>query len=55
VLFISDSLSEVEAAAAAGMSVLFSDREGNPGRESGRFERIDDYRRLNPAHGSQRS
>ena len=55
VLFISDSLSEVEAAAAAGMSVLFSDREGNPGRDSGRFERIDGYRRLNPAHGSQRS
>lgn len=55
ILFISDSLSELEAAAAAGLRVLFSDREGNPARESGRFERISDYRRLNPANGSQRS
>jgi enolase-phosphatase E1 len=52
-LFISDSISELEAASAAGMAVLFSDREGNPGRDSGRFERIDDYRRLNPAHAPQ--
>ena len=55
VLFISDSLSELEAAASAGMTVLFSDREGNPGRDSGGFERISDYRRLHPANGSQRS
>lgn len=54
VLFISDSLGELEAAASAGMSALFSDREGNPGRDSGRFERIHDYRRLNPANASQR-
>ncbi len=53
VLFISDALSELEAASAAGMAVLFSDREGNPGRDSGRFERINDYRRLNPAHGPE--
>jgi enolase-phosphatase E1 len=46
VLFISDSLSELEAAATAGMAVLFSDRDGNPGRDSGPFERIDDYSQL---------
>jgi enolase-phosphatase E1 len=55
VLFISDSLGELEAATSAGMAVLFSDREGNPGRDSGAFERIADYRRLYPANGSQRS
>jgi len=55
VLFVSDSLSELEAAASAGMAVLFSDREGNPRRDSGAFERISDYRRLHPANGSQRS
>ena len=55
ILFISDCLKELEAAASAGMSVLFSDRDGNPGRDSGGFERINDYRRLNPAHGPQRS
>lgn len=55
ILFISDSLRELEAADSAGMPVLFSDRDGNPGRDSGRFERINDYRRLNPAHGPQRS
>ena len=54
VLFISDSLGELEAAASAGMSALFSDRDGNPGRDSGRFERIHDYRKLNPANGCQR-
>lgn len=53
VLFISDAISELEAASRAGMAVLFSDREGNPGRDNGRFERIDDYRRLNPAHGPE--
>ena len=54
VLFVSDSLAELEAAAAAGMVVLFSDREGNPGRDSGPFERIADYSLLNPADGPQR-
>ncbi|MFZ9148965.1 MAG: acireductone synthase [Vulcanococcus sp.] len=53
VLFISDSLAELEAADQAGMQVLFSDREGNPGRESGRFERISDYGLLDPGHGFQ--
>lgn len=55
ILFISDSLSELEAAASASMRVLFSDRDGNPGRDSGRFERISDYRRLHPSNGPQRS
>ena len=54
VLFVSDSLAELHAADAAGMAVLFSDREGNPGRESGPFARISDYRQLSldVAHGS---
>jgi len=54
VLFISDSLAELQAAAAAGMAVLFSDREGNPGRDSGPFARINDYSQLSldVAHGS---
>ena len=54
VLFISDSLAELQAASAAGMAVLFSDREGNPGRDSGPFARISDYSQLSfdVAHGS---
>ena len=54
VLFVSDSLAELHAADAAGMAVLFSDREGNPGRESGPFARISDYSQLSldVAHGS---
>jgi enolase-phosphatase E1 len=43
VLFISDALAECEAANAAGMAVLFSDRPGNPHREAGAFEKISDY------------
>lgn len=46
VLFISDALAELEAADAAGLQVLFSDRFGNPARDSGRFERISDYSQL---------
>ena len=54
VLFISDALAEVEAAASAGMAVLFSDRDGNPGRDSGPFAKISDYSELSfdVAHGS---
>ena len=50
VLFISDSLTECQAADAAGMQVVFSDREGNPGRDPGPFERINsfDTLELNP-------
>jgi enolase-phosphatase E1 len=51
VLFISDSLGEITAAAAAGMAVLFSDREGNPSRDSGLFERISNYSQLTVNHG----
>ena len=40
VLFVSDALTECQAAATAGMQVVFSDREGNPGRDPGPFERI---------------
>lgn len=46
VLFISDALAECEAASAAGMAVLFSDRAGNPHRDSGRFERICSFDQL---------
>ena len=51
VLFISDALQELEAADAAGMKTLFSDREGNPARDAGRFARISDYSGLNPGDG----
>jgi enolase-phosphatase E1 len=49
VLFISDAIAELKAASEAGMTVLFSDREGNPERDAGCFERISDYRRLDPS------
>ena len=49
VLFISDSLAELQAAHTAGMAALFSDRHGNPGRDSGPFERISDYTHLDTA------
>ena len=51
VLFISDALQELEAADAAGMKTLFSDREVNPARDAGRIAKISDYSRLNPADG----
>ena len=51
VLFISDAIQELEAADAAGMKTLFSDREGNPARDAGRFARIGDYSSLNPRDG----
>lgn len=43
VLFISDATAELEAAAAAGLQVLFSERPGNPEQNAGGFERIGDY------------
>ena len=43
VLFISDVKAELEAAAAAGMQVLFSYRSDNPQRDAGRFAKIDRY------------
>ena len=46
VLFMSDSLAECQAAAAAGMQVLFSDREGNGQVESGPFERITSFQEV---------
>ena len=46
ILFVSDSLLECEAAYTADMQVLFSDREGNPGRNNGSFERISTYEDL---------
>ena len=46
VLFISDAVAELEAAEKTGMAVLFSDRPGNPQRESGTFEMIKEYSTL---------
>ncbi len=45
-LFISDALAECEAAASSGMQVVFSDREGNPRRDPGPFERISSFNAL---------
>jgi len=42
-LFVSDALAECEAAAAAGMEVLFSRRTGNPQQEPGCFQNISNY------------
>ena len=46
VLFVSDALAECEAADRAGMQVQFSDREGNPNRNAGRFARINTFDNL---------
>ena len=48
VLFVSDALAECEAADRAGMQVQFSDREGNPNRDAGRFARINTFDNLLP-------
>jgi enolase-phosphatase E1 len=55
VLFISDSPAELRAADAVGMVVLFSDRAGNPCRDSGSFERISDYGNLSINDDDDRS
>ena len=47
VLFISDSCAELEAAAKAGMAVLFSVRPGNPERDTGAFRSISNFADLN--------
>ena len=46
ILFITDSLLECEAAHAAGLQVRFSDREGNPLKDNGSFERISTFEAL---------
>jgi enolase-phosphatase E1 len=50
ILFITDSLVECEAAREAELQVRFSDREGNPVRDNGSFERISTFEalQLNP-------
>ncbi len=40
ILFVSDAIAEIEAAHGIGMAVIFSDREGNPGRDPGPFNAI---------------
>ncbi|MFN7900632.1 MAG: acireductone synthase [Synechococcaceae cyanobacterium] len=46
VLFVSDSRAELEAAADAGMDVLFSDRPGNPEHDPGPYPATRDYAEL---------
>jgi enolase-phosphatase E1 len=48
ILFASDSVDELTAARGAGMEVVFSDREGNPNRESGEFAQITSLAQLSP-------
>ena len=40
ILFVSDAIGEIEAAHGIGMAVIFSDRQGNPGRDPGPFNAI---------------
>ncbi len=40
ILFVSDSVAELEAAQSAGMKAIFSDRPGNPERDSKGFSTI---------------
>jgi len=46
ILFISDATAECKAADQAGMTVLFSDREGNPNRDPEGYTSISDFREL---------
>ena len=46
ILFISDANAELEAARAAGLQVLFSDRPGNPQRVAAGFEKINSFSTL---------
>jgi enolase-phosphatase E1 len=55
VLFISDAVAELEAADRAGLAGIFSDRPGNPGRDSGPFERINNYNQLKVNDDERRS
>ncbi|MCT0198948.1 acireductone synthase [Synechococcus sp. CS-1325] len=48
ILFVSDSIEEVNAAQAAGMQVAFSDREGNPHRDAGSHLRVSSLEQLSP-------
>jgi enolase-phosphatase E1 len=48
VLFVSDALQELEAAAAAGMRCCFSDRPGNPQRHPGRFQSVGGLDEIRP-------
>jgi len=52
VIFISDAIGELQAASAAGMKVVFSDRDGNPQRDSGPYISIS---RLDQLAVSQRA
>ena len=40
ILFVSDAIGEIEAAHGIGMAVIFSVRQGNPGRDPGPFNAI---------------
>lgn len=49
VLFLSDAVAELQAAAAAGLAVVFSDRPGNPARDPGSFPRLSRLDALDPS------
>jgi len=46
ILFVSDSLAELQAANATGLSVLFSERPGNPETDSEGFPRVQSFEGL---------
>ena len=46
ILFISDSLAEVQAASVAGLPVLFSARPGNPETDSAGYMRVENFNDL---------
>ena len=48
-------VAELEAADRAGLAGIFSDRPGNPGRDSGPFERINNYNQLKVNDDERRS
>lgn len=50
VLFISDAISELEAAQGAGMNVVFSQRPGNPQTDAKNFKQVLSFRQLRLAY-----
>jgi enolase-phosphatase E1 len=46
ILFISDAISELEAASNAGLKVLFSHREGNPQQDPGPYPSLASFAAL---------
>ncbi len=53
ILFISDSLAEVQAASAAGLPVLFSVRPGNPETDSAGYSRVENFNDIRFRHTNE--